>query len=434
MRPSQQQIYLLTAWALLALAYAFMPELEGPLIALSVAIPLAILLDAIAVRSEPRLRIERDISHNLPLGAWSKVILRTHNLGKRTYQLTIFDHYPQHAEVTDLPHSFTLAPDQFADISYRIHPTRRGDANFDGTEVELRSRLGLWRRYFLFRNQESVKIYPNFSEVTKYSLLSTENQLGQIGIRRQQQRGEGLEFHQLREYRQGDNLRQIDWKATARLRKLISREYQVERDQQLIFLVDCSRRMRSKDGDINHFDQTLNAMLLLSYAALRQGDSVGFLTFGGEQRYFAPQKGQQTINQILNRVYDLETTQNTADYAEVAKELLIRQPKRSLIVVLTNIRDEDQDELRTMLTLFRRRHLVLLANLREEILDQITNTPVGNFEQALRYSATEDYLAHRKQSQTVITKMGALSLDVTAEQLPISLVNRYLDIKRSGML
>ncbi|MFC1749965.1 DUF58 domain-containing protein [Pseudomonadota bacterium] len=434
MRPSRQLIYLFSAWAILALISAFMPELKGPLIAVSVAILLAVLFDGLAVRAEPRLEIQRRVSHNLPLGAWSKVELRTHNLGKRPYQLTLFDHYPQHAEIEDLPHSFILAPGQYADIHYRIQPTRRGDAHFEGTEVELRSRLGLWRRHHLFQTTEAIKVYPNFSEVTKYNLLSTENQLGQIGIRRQQQRGEGLDFHQLREYRQGDNLRQIDWKATARLHKLISREYQLERDQQLIFLVDCSRRMRSQDNGINHFDQTLNAMLLLSYAALKQGDSVGFITFGGQQRYFSPQKGQQAINQILNHVYDLETTQHTADYSAVAKELLIRQRKRSLVVVLTNMRDEDQDELSTMLTLLRRRHLVLLANLREEILDQIASSSVQNFEQALRYTATESYLTRRKQTQSLITKMGALSLDVTAEQLPISLVNRYLDIKRSGML
>ncbi|MCB0082482.1 MAG: DUF58 domain-containing protein, partial [Caldilineaceae bacterium] len=240
--------------------------------------------------------------------------------------------------------------------------------------------------------------------------------------------------HQLREYRQGDNLRQIDWKATSRLRKPISREYQVERDQQLIFLLDCGRRMRAEDNDINHFDQTLNAMLLLSHAALRQGDAVGFITFGGQQRYFAPQKGHQAVNKILNKVYDLEATGHTADYAAVARELLIRQRKRSLVVVLTNIRDEDQDELSTMLALLRTRHLVLLANLREEILDRISNKPVQSFQQALRYAATEEYQTHRKQAHALITRLGALTLDVTAGQLPITLVNRYLDIKRSGML
>ncbi len=434
MRPSHLLIYLLTAWSLLALATAFLPELEGPLLAVSVAIVLAVIIDALTVRSEPQLKIERLVPHNLPLGAWSKVELRTHNSSNRSYQLSLFDHHPQDARIEGLPHSFTLQSGQYAKLHYSIQPTRRGDAQFAGTEVECRSRLGLWRRYRLFAVTDSVKVYPNFSEVIKYNLLATDNQLGQLGIRCLQQRGEGLEFHQLREYRPGDTLRQIDWKATARLRKPISREYQVERDQQLIFLLDCSRRMRSEDNGIKHFDQTLNAMLLLSYAALRQGDSVGFITFGGQQRYFAPQKGQQTVTRILNKVYDLEATTHTADYTAVARELLSRQRKRSLVVVLTNMRDEDQDELNLMLSLLRSRHLVLIANLRETILDQVNTAPVQNFEQALRYAATNDYQSRRRQAHTLITRMGALALDVTAEQLPISLVNRYLDIKRSGKL
>ena len=434
MRPSRHLIYLLLAWGLVALATAFEPALEGPLLAVSVTIALAILIDALVVKGEPQLRIERDVSHNLPLGVWSKVELRIYNSGSRNYKLSVFDHHPQNASIDGLPHNFILPPGQYANMVYRILPTCRGDAHFTGTEIECRSRLGLWRRYRLFTLDETIKVYPNFSEVSKYSLLSTDNQLGQLGIRRQQQRGEGLEFHQLREYRAGDTLRQIDWKATARLRKPISREYQVERDQQLIFLLDCSRRMRSEDNGIKHFDQTLNALLLLSYEALRQGDSVGFITFGGQQRYFAPQKGQQAVNRILNQVYDLETTTHTADYTAVASELLKRQRKRSLVVVLTNMRDEDQDELRQMLTLLRSRHLVLIANLRESILDHTSNTTINNFEQALRYAATRDYQSRRGQAHTLITKMGALALDVTAEQLPISLVNRYSDIKRSGRL
>ncbi len=434
MRPSRYLIYLLSALCLLAFACTFVPDLEKGFIGAVIAISVITLMDVISVWRRPDLVIERRVSHNLPLGGWSKVLLRTHNHGKRSCFITLFDYYPLEASVEGLPHGFNIPPGQFADIYYRIRPARRGDACFKGVEVEQRSRYSLWRRYWFFPIESTVKIYPNFAEVTRFNLLSIDNQLAQFGIRRQQRRGEGLEFHQLREYRQGDNLRQIDWKATARLRKLISREYQVERDQQLIFLLDCGRRMRSDDNELNHFDQALNAMLLVSYAALRQGDSVGFLTFGGHQRYFMPQKGQQAVNKILNKVYDLDATNHTPDYTAVARELLMRQRKRSLVVMLTNLRDEDQDELNAMLRLMRSRHLVLVANLRETILDDVSHSPVQRFGEAVRYAANEEYLIRRQQAHASIVRMGALALDVTADQLPISLVNRYLEIKRSGQL
>ncbi|VAW86801.1 hypothetical protein MNBD_GAMMA17-301 [hydrothermal vent metagenome] len=434
MRPAGKLIYLLIGLSLLALAVAFYPELERVLLGAAIVVAVITLLDLISVWGRPQMEIERRLSLNLPLSVWSRVTLKTHNHGHHTYTLTLFDHHPQEAKIKDLPQRFKLSPGQFADIHYQIFPMRRGDAHFKGVEVEQRSRLGLWRRYWLFPLESAVKVYPNFAEVSRFGLLSIDNQLAQLGVRRQQQRGEGLDFRQLREHRQGDNLRQIDWKATARLRKLISREYQVERDQQLVFLLDCSRRMRSEDDGINHFDQALNAMLLLSYAALRQGDSVGFITFGGQQRYFAPQKGQQVVNKILNKVYDLEATHHTADYSAVARELLIRQRKRSLVVVLTNMRDEEQDELSIMLRLLRGRHLMVIANLREAVLDGISHVSVNSFEQALRYATNEEYQLRRQQTNALMTRMGALALDVTAAQLPISLVNSYLDIKRSGRL
>lgn len=434
MRPSRYLIYLLSALCLLAFVTLFVSGLEKGLAGAAIAVAAIILIDAFSVRRRPELVIERRVSHNLPLGGWSKVLLRTHNHGDRLCAITLFDHYPQEAEVEGLPHGFILPAGQFADLQYRIRPSRRGDTCFKGVEAEQRSRFSLWRRYWFFPVESQVKVYPNFAEVTRFNLLSIDNQLAQLGVRRQQRRGEGLEFHQLREYRQGDNLRQIDWKATARLRKPISREYQVERDQQLIFLLDCGRRMRSEDNGINHFDQALNAMLLVSYAALRQGDSVGFITFGGHQRFFSPQKGQQAVNKILNKVYDLDATSHTPDYTAVARTLLTRQRKRSLVVVLTNLRDEDHDELSAMLRLLRSRHLVLLANLRESILDDVSHTPVQRFDDALRYAANEEYLIRRRQAHATVVRMGALALDVTADQLPISLVNRYLDIKRSGRL
>lgn len=165
----------------------------------------------------------------------------------------------------------------------------------------------------------------------------------------QRRRGDGQTFLQLREYRIGDSLRQIDWKATARMRKPIARDYQDERNQTVLFLLDCSRRMRAQDDDLSHFDHALNAMILLAYVALRQGDAVGVQSFGGEQRQLAPRSGPGRLTALINAVYDLQPTIDPPDYAEAAQLILKRQRKRALIVLLTNLRDEDQAELRQQL-------------------------------------------------------------------------------------
>jgi uncharacterized protein (DUF58 family) len=277
-------------------------------------------------------------------------------------------------------------------------------------------------------------VFPNFREIGRYALLATDNQLSQMGIHRRQRRGEGIDFNQLREYRTGDALRQIDWKASARYRRLISKEYQDERDQQLVFLLDCGRRMRHQDAGGAHLDHALNAMLLLSYVAQRQGDAVGFLTFGGERRWQPPYKGGELIRHLLERTYDLRSSLQAADYLEAAQRLMSQQRRRALLVILTNSHSEDHPELSRALKLLSRRHLVVLAQLRETALDRVLSEPLGDFTDALRFQAVSDYLAVRSQGFDTLQHQGAIVLDVVPQQLPIALVNRYLEIKSSGVL
>ena len=217
---------------------------------------------------------------------------------------------------------------------------------------------------------DNTRVYPDFARLYGGQLLAVDNWLSQLGVRQHQRRGLGLEFHQLREFREGDSLRQIDWKATARQRTPIAREYQDERDQQIIFMLDCGRRMRSQDGELAHFDHALNACLLLSYVALRQGDAVGLSTFASDQpRYLAPVKGAGQLNVLLNTVYDLNSTQRSADYQAAATQLLARQKRRALVVLVTNLRDEDDEELLTAVKRLSKQHRVLVASLREDVLD-----------------------------------------------------------------
>jgi len=277
-------------------------------------------------------------------------------------------------------------------------------------------------------------VYPNFRHVVRYSLLATENRTSQLGIRRRPRRGEGLEFHQLREYRDGDSMRQIDWKVTARVRKTISREYQDERDQQIVFLLDCGRKMRARDDELSHFDHALNSVLLLAHVALRQGDAVGLLSFSGERRWLAPRKGAHHLNPIMNAVYDLDASTRASDYLGAAQDLLQHVRKRALVVVVTNLRDEDHQELAMATRLLRRSHLVLVASLRERVLADTLAAPVHDLDDALRTASTHRYLESRQRAHDLLRGDGALALDCEPQQLGVALVNGYLDVKSRGLL
>ncbi len=434
MIPSRSLLFLTASLALLALLAAFVPALSllwPPLAGLATG---AAVLDAYLGRRLPALDLQREVRHSIPVGVWSPVILHLGNPGRRRLQIRVHDHHPAGFAVDDMPTALTLSPHRGAHIHYRIRPQARGDAAFEGTDLVIGSPLGFWRKKHFLARPDRVKVFPNFRDISHYVLLATDNRLSQIGIRQCQRRGEGNDFHQLREYRAGDSLRQIDWKASSRYQKLISKEYQDERDQQVIFLLDCGHRMRHAEDGRMHLDQALNAMLLLAFVAARQGDAVGFMAFGGTRRWYPPRKGGGLVKELLHQIYDIESRPEAADYLTAARELMPLQGRRALLVMLTNTRDEDQSDLRQAVKLLTRRHLVVIADLREALLDEALGQPVGDFDGALRFQAVNDYLESRSRSHESLRHHGVLTLDILASQLPVALVNQYLSIKAGGAL
>ncbi|NWB85156.1 DUF58 domain-containing protein [Pseudomonas gingeri] len=402
---------------------------------LLLALLLLSLLDGARLRRLPSPHVKRKLPGSLALGRWGEVHLELSHDHPTPLRVQLFDHVPDGLAFANLPQAITLQPGEGSELSYRVRPLSRGHFRYARCEVSLPSPLGLWseRRYLALA--DATRVYPDFARLYGAQLLAVDNWLSQLGVRQRQRRGLGLEFNQLREFREGDSLRQIDWKATARQRTPIAREYQDERDQQIVFLLDCGRRMRSQDGELAHFDHALNACLLLSYVALRQGDAVGLCTFAGEQpRFLAPVKGQGQLNVLLNSVYDLNSTQRPADYQAAASQLLARQKRRALVVLVTNLRDDDDEALLTAVKRLGRQHRVLVASLREEVLDQLRQAPVQTLPEALAYCGTLDYLNARATLHERLAAHGVPVLDARPSELGADLVSRYLSWKRAGTL
>ncbi|GIZ11393.1 DUF58 domain-containing protein [Pseudomonas sp. NCCP-436] len=443
MRPSRLFLGLLGTLFAAAVLLEALPLLDiaetEPIIApawgLLLAVILLALLDMLRLHRQSSPQVQRSLPGNLPLGRWSEVQLTLHHDYKQNVDIELFDHVPEGMDVEHLPQRVGLRPGQQTQIAYRLKPLVRGHFLFQRCELLLPSPMRLWQARRLLELPAQSRVYPDFARLHGAQLRAVDDWLSQLGVRQQPRRGLGLEFHQLREFRDGDTLRQIDWKATARKRTPIAREYQDERDQQLLLLLDCGRRMRSQDDELSHFDHALNASLLLAYVALRQGDAVGLATFAGNQsRYLAPAKGSNQINVLLNSVYDLDTSQQPVDFNAAADLLLARQQRRALVVVITNLRDEDDEELLSAVRRLSRRHQVLIASLREEVLDRLRQTPVDGFEQALAYCGTVDYLNARGNLHERLIAHGVPVLDARPAQLGPDLVSRYLAWKKAGAL
>lgn len=402
---------------------------------LLLALLLLALLDAIRLQRLPSPRVHRQMPGSLALGRWSEVRLLVSHDFREPITLAMFDHVPQGLTFDNLPLSVALQPGQFSEVGYRLRPLSRGHFSFAQCEINLPSPLGLWSGKRLLDVPAQTRVYPDFARLYGGELLAVDNWLSQLGVRQRQRRGQGQEFHQLREFREGDSLRQIDWKATARQRTPIAREYEDERDQQIIFMLDCGRQMRSQDGELSHFDHALNACLLLSYVALRQGDAVGLSTFADDQpRYLAPVKGSGQLNVLLNTVYDLASSQRPADYQAAIRQLLTRQKRRALVILMTNLQDEDHGELTNAVQHLSRQHQVLVVSLREETLDQMRQDSVQTLPEALAYCGAVDYLNARAELNERLNAHGTPVLDVPTSKLNTELVSMYLSWKKAGAL
>ncbi len=432
--PAPHLLLALAGLVVLAVLASIFEALGNSFLIASAVILIVSIGDAVHLWRQPLPPARRAHAQTLAIGVSHDIRIEIDNLRSLPLRLQIFDHFPADCQPCDLPQSVEIAAGAQAQMRYGLRPTRRGERAFGPIELRIASFGGLWRLRAQIPAPSRVRVYPNFDALRRYALLATDHRLSQLGVLRRRRRGEGLDFQQMRDYREGDAQRQIDWKASSRMRRLISREYREERDQQILILLDCGRRMHARDSELSHLDHALNAALLLAHVALRQGDAVGLMTFGGVDRYIAPRKSGGSVNALLAQVFDLQTSLSSPDYLTAASTLMQRQRKRSLVVLISNLRDEDDEELKPAIALLRQKHLVVLASLRESILDEALIAPVTELDTALTHAATAQYLALRERSFQRLQQEGIPCLDVEPAALPIALINRYTDLKRRGAI
>lgn len=433
MIPTPRLLWLGLILAASAVMLAYYPSLFMPWLILPAALLVLMVIDWLSVRGV-KLEGRRDIRKVLSHGQWSDVGLSITNSNNKSVKLNVHDMHPQQCHVRGLPRKLTLPGQETTRVNYEIMAQHRGQMKFVGVDTQVSTSLGLWYQKKILPCKNDVKVYPNFKNSKLFGLLLSKRNLDNLGVRRLPRPGKGSDFHQLREYREGDSLRQIDWKATARTQKLIAREYAQERDQQIVFLLDCSMRMRHQDERSSHMDDTLNAVVLLAHVALQQGDATGIMTFGGVNRWIPPAKGIHAARRLMNGLYDLEATRELPDYVQAVETLAVRLRRRALVILITNLRNEDGQSALNALQRLKGKHLVLMADLRESDLDAAIKSEPTNTEEALLWLSAENYRLERARQHKLATASGAKLMDVAPRDLSADLITRYLAIKRLGQL
>ena len=329
-----------------------------------------------------------------------------------------------------------VLPGKSTRVLYEVTPPNRGDYQFGDLYLRWESVLGLLRRQCRVPAAEAVKVYPNLVDVKKYDLLLRKNRLWELGLRNAKIFGSGTEFERLREYQPDDEYRRINWRATARRGKPISVEYETERSQNIVVLLDLGRMMRSPVGDVAKVDYAINAILLLAYVATQKGDKVGLLTFAdGVQRWLAPRSGKGQFHRMLELLYGVESELVEPDYNEAFSYLAARHNKRSLVLVFSDLTGSiSTDSLIAQMFRMQRQHLGLLVTLRDPSVQRLAGQEVVDSASLYQQTVAAQLLEERQIVLERLERRGVQTLDVVADELSMAVINRYLALKERSQL
>jgi len=336
------------------------------------------------------------------------------------------------------PKEFTLslAPRSRAALRYVLRPGRRGAFVIDRVHLRAVSRWGMWQRLLSLPLATTLHVYPDMKQLQQYAMLARTDRLNLLGVRRVRRIGQDHDFERLRDYSVDDNYKHIDWRATARRRRLTVKEFQSSQSQRLVFLIDCGRMMTNEAAGLSLLDHAMNSLLMLSYVALRQNDSVGMVLFSDDIHSFVPPRGgMNQMNRLLHACFDRFPRLVESRYDQAFRYLATHCRKRSLVVLVTNVIDEvNAHQVHRYLSHLVGRHLPLGVLLRDRRLFDAAEADDPQQSEFWQAAAAAEILAWRHQVIRDLKSKGVLALDVFPELLTAPLVNRYLEIKARHLL
>ncbi|PDW03107.1 DUF58 domain-containing protein [Candidatus Viridilinea mediisalina] len=428
-------LLLLGAVPLIALA-AWAPGLVWVAVVYVLVVLGLAISDGVMVVRQQQVEVERVHEPRLSLGAENLITLILANATPRVVRFTLRDEHPHEfvADATFLEGS--IAPYDVAEVRYHLRPPRRGDYAFGDLTVRFAGPLGAVLRQVRYPLAAPVKVYPNILELRKYDLMARKGHLHELGLRVSRTRGPGGEFERLRDYSADDEFRRINWKATARRGKLIAAEYETERSQHVVCVLDCGRLMAPPVAELMRIDYAVNTALMLSYVAGLRGDHVGLLAFADDVRsYIAPRRGKPQFQAILEGLYNLQPEPVEANHGAALEYLARRQRRRALIVLFTDLATpETAGPLVSHLTRLARHHLPLCVTISDPFLSSASGQPPRDSTSLYQRVVAEGLLDERRALLDRMQRGGVQTIDVPADRLSVGVVNTYLRLKAQGRL
>lgn len=426
------------AAALLALPTAVAGFVDGLGLWVLVVDGALLALAAVDFELARRARLEawRELPPRLQVGVAGAVSLHVVNPEAAPVRVALRDEAPDGFEVDDEVLTLRLSARSRARLHYRATPARRGRFDFGDVWVRVLGPLGLMWHERRVPSTVSVNVFPDMRGASRLLLSDAALDFVNLGLRQLRRDGRGSEFARLRDYAQGDSVRDVDWKATARRGRPVARVMESERSQTVLIAVDAGRSMAARVDELTKLDHAVNAALFLAFVAVKNGDRVGLVVFAdGVKAWLAPAAGRLQYRKIVDALFSAQAALTYVDYLALFKELNTRVTKRSLLCIFTDFVDEEQ--VGTMVEPLRRlarRHVPLCLSSKDAGLTRLLETPPPDAEAAYQHAVASELLLERETMKRKVGRDGITIVDVDSNRLGLAAVNAYLEMKARGVL
>jgi uncharacterized protein (DUF58 family) len=364
------------------------------------------------------------------------VMLSLENAYNFKIHLQIIDEIPAQFQKRDFLKELLLNSKQTKSYDYLLKPHKRGEYIFGNLNCYVSSPLKLVKRRFKFQNEQMVKVYPSFIQMKKYDFLSLDSNSRNFGLKKVRRIGHSMEFEQIKEYVKGDDVRDINWKSTAKHNQLMVNQFQDEKSQPIYSIVDKGRVMKMPFEQLSLLDYAINSTLAFSNIALKKNDKVGLLAFSNNINNFIKAESKRSqINVISEGLYNIKTGFKVSDYGLLYAHLKRKVTHRSLLFLFTNF--EHISSLKRQLPYLKaisKQHVLVVIFFENTELDRLINTKTEDLESIYQKTIATDFAYNKRLMVKELEKNGIQAILTKPKELSINTINKYLEIKARGLL
>ncbi len=375
--------------------------------------------------------IKRVMDQKLSLSAWNRIELVIENPIAHPLRAQIRDGIPDSFGTDGEILRFEIAGREEKTVSYGVKPRKRGEYQFPDLHLRITGVLGLCVRSKTLPVKDTIKVFPNLKDMRNHHLFMVQKRRLLAGFQKVRQLGVGTEFESIREYSDGDDYRHINWTVTARAGQLYVNRYEPERNQYVYILMDTSRVMNEEISEITRLDYAVNAAFIVAETVMNHGDNIGLMAFDSEiRRMVKPAKGTVHFQRLAESLYNIESSETSADYEKAFSTLQRVQNRRCLLLLFTDPYNFDHArEITTAWRNYAPRHKVVVLSIKNPILVSEAEKKVNRNEDAFTKSAALNLLDDRKRTFSILEMSGIPAMESDPDKFTLDSVNRYISLK-----